>query len=496
MTPIPITLERYAPDLDPLVAGRILALTSMVPSVKGWAGAPTARSLGISALAAACKGAARLEKIDSSARLFAGTNTKLYELSGTSWTDRTRAVGGDYALSTYTRWSFAQFGNVSLAASKSDILQFSSSGAFANVGASIPKIGIIETVGNFVLGFDINDQGALGPNEDNQQRWWCAAIGTYDNWTPSIANQCATATLRSTPGGVKAAKRFGTTIMAYKERSMFQGIYVGQPYVWDFREIPGEAGCLGIYAVVDIGTPENPIHIFMGAEDFYIYDGSRPLPIGYGIKNEVFGELDRDSASQVQALHDSINKRVFFFYPVSGGSVPDKCVVYNYQSQRWGRDNRAVEAVVRYAPPSVSYDGLGALYSTYNDFPNLSYDSAFAAPSNFLPGIFDNTHTLKTLDGSPTGGAMTLGEMGNSHEMTVLSRVSPRWLTRPSTADMTNYYKMATGDPLTTDLTTPMDSRGRFDLMREALWHKVAFNFAGPVELNTLDAEMIPGGGA
>jgi hypothetical protein len=489
-----IPIEGYAPDLDTTTPGILTNCANLIPSLKGFKGAPSALSVGVAALASTCQGAAVLVKLDDTNRLIAGSGTKLYELSGTSWNDVTRVSGGDYGLGGDVRWCFAQFGNVSLAVAKSDILQGSVSGAFSDVGASVPKASIVETVGQFVFLFDINDQGSIGPFGDDPQRWWCCAIGDYTDWTPSISNQCASGQLTSSPGPVKAARRFGDSIVVYKEKSMFLGVYVGPPQTWEFREIPGASGALGQYAVVDVGTSEDPKHLFMGNDDFYQFDGSRPVRIGTPVREAVYSELNRSLASLSIALHDKTQSLVYFYYCSSSNTNPDKCVVYNYKTNKWGRDDRTIEMVVNYVSAGINYDTLGNFYSNYDDLPNISYDSSFFTAATPIPAVFNTSHTLNTLNGPSVSSSMTTGDFGDENSSVFLSRVSPRFLTKPSAANMVNFHRRTLGDSLTTDMTTAMDSKARFDLRREDFWHRVRFDFTGPVELAAINTNGSAGG--
>ena len=86
----------YAPDLDPATPGVLTYVTNMVPSAKGMKGANVPITTGIAALAAASQGLAVLTKLDASRRTFAGTSAALYEVSGTSWTDRSKGGGYDW----------------------------------------------------------------------------------------------------------------------------------------------------------------------------------------------------------------------------------------------------------------------------------------------------------------------------------------------------------------------------------------------------------------
>ena len=490
-----IKLEGYAPDQHPNTPGVLVTVNNLIPTLRGMAGGPAAQTpSGISgALSAACQGAASLRKLDESVRTFAGTGTDLFEISGGVWAEVTRASGGDYSLGADVRWRFAQFGNVSLAVAKSDTLQESTTGDFADVTGA-PKAGGVEVVGQFVFLWDTNE-GTFG---DSPNRWWCSAKGDYTDWTPSIATECATGLITSSAGKIRSIKRFGPHVVIYKLRSIHFGIYAGQPSIWNFdREISAETGALSHEAVVDVGTPQEPRHIFMGFDDFYEFNGGRPRPLGQGkLKETVFNELNKTFMERAMALLDRANSLVYFFYPSGASNNPDKCVVYNYQTQDWGRADRTIEHAFEYSSVGLSYDDLGASYSTYDDLPSVAYDSTIWTSGYPLPAIFNTSHTLQTLDGDSVSSGLTLGDFGDDERVTTLLRVRPRFTVAPTSATMTNYYRMSLGDSLTTGVATSMDSKKKFDLKRAANWHRLDFSFTGPTELAFLNVEGEDSGGA
>lgn len=487
MTP----LVGYAPDLPSNTPGILTNCSAFIPSLKGMKAAPSAQSFSLGALAAACRGAGLGRKLDATARVIAGTATKLYEAGSTTWSDVTRASGGDYSLGTENRWRFAMRGDVMFAAAKTDILQSSSgSGAFANNASNAPKAGVVEVANGFIFLFDVNDQGAIFDSADRPHGWWAAR--TSGTWTPSIANEAYTGELTSTPGKIRAGRRFGSSVIAYKDQSMYLGVYAGQSG-WEFSLIPGDAGAISQEVVVDVGTADNPVHIFMGFSDFYIYDGARPIPIGTPLTKTVFGELNRSFTYVCMALHDRTEKNVYFFYPVGSAITPDKCVVYNYKSGIWGRDDRTVEAVVEYLSGGVTYDDLGATYSTYADLPVLSYDTAFVSTGFSSPAIFNTSHRPQTLDGVASNSSMTTGDYGSDEVIQLLSRVQPLFLSKPTSATMRNDYRDNLGDSLSSDTAVAMDTKGRFDVKnggRSANWHRAHFEFVGATEIQALNAEM------
>jgi hypothetical protein len=473
-----VQLLGYAPDADPHIVGVLTDCAAVVPTLKGLKGAPAPASTPLASLAATCMGAARLVKLDATNRIIAGTAGKLYEAGNSTWTDVSRAA--TYTTAVTGRWRFAQQGNVSFAANGADTLQASvSTGAFSCV-AGAPIAAIVETVGKFVF--------AINTSTNAHGVQW-SALNDYTSWSASIATQAGSDTLTTTEGPLTAGRRFGSTIVLYKRNSMYIGVNVGPPNVWEFTPIPGDAGALSQEVVVNIGTPENPKHIFMGNDDFWVYDGSKPTRIGTNrVKNHVFSRLFGSRYYACLALHDSKNSLVYFYYPTADSVIPGACVVYNYLTDKWGVDDRSVEAALEYIAATVTYDGLGALYATYADFPVLGYDSAFVGSTAAQPAIFTTSHQVKTLTGPSESSSLTTGDFGDDEAFTTLTRIRPRFLTAPTTARLTNSYRNNSGDDLTTDTTTDLSS-GKFDVLRDARWHRLQMSFTGDWELSGFSPE-------
>ena len=465
----------YGPDQDQTTPGVLLDCESAVPSLKGMIGAPGPVNGLLPVLAAACLGAAMIRKLDDTTRLFAGTSTKLYEAGTSSWTDRSAGGGSYTAVTAGYRWSFAQYGNVSLAANKTTALQYSTTGAFA--AATAPKASIVETVGQFVMLFD-TDETTYG---DSPDRWWCSASGDYADWVPSVATECTTGRLIASPGPIRAAKRFGEQIAVYKGRGMWLGTYQGAPEVWRFDEVPSTIGAVSQEAVVDVGTITEPMHIFMGFDDFYAFAGSKPVPIGIGwVRDAVFSELAFSYARSVCSAHDPVNSRVYFFYPTT--TTLNKCVVYNYRTKQWGRDDRDIECALSYVSPGITYADMGTYYATYGTNIPLSYDSAFLILGSVVPAIFNTAHLLQSLTGASVASSITTGDMGDEDAYTLINKIRPLFLTDPSTSTLTNYYKENLGETVTLDQTVAF-SDGKYDILRSSRWHRFKFDFTGDWEM-------------
>lgn len=463
-----------APDADPATVGVLTACLNAVPSIRGMKGAPSPISAGMATLAGTCQGAALATKLDGSNRLFAGTGKALYEASGSTWSDVSRAA--TYTGGSTAKWRFAQQEDVSLAANGSDTVQASASaGAFSCV-AGAPVAAIVETANKFVFAANLS-------SGSNKIAW--SALGDYTDWTASVSTQSGSTSLTDTPGGITALRRFGSTVMAFKKNSMYLGTYSGPPTIWEFDLVPGSAGAMSQESVVNIGTPENPKLVFIGEDDFYLFDGSKPVPIGTNrLRNTVFNSLEQSRYYACAALHVKDESQVYFWYPTTDSPNPDSCVVYNYKTDKWGRADRMIETAVDYVTGAVTFDQLGSLYSTFDDFPNAPFDLAFIGSSKPVPAIVDTTHSIKTLTGPCVSSSITTGDFGDDEEFSTVTNIMPRFITAPTDATLTHFYKNNSGDSLTQGATTSLSSFGQwFDLLWSARWHRLQFNFTGDWEM-------------
>ena len=476
MTP----LSTYAPDLDEATAGVIVDCSMLVPTVRGFKGAESLASTGMSALASTCMGSAVITKLDNSRRMFAGTATKLYEQSSSSWSDISRVAA--YTMGVDNRWRFAQFGNTSLATNGTDTLQSSSGSSFADVTGA-PKASCIETTNGFVMLANTND-GTYGVSPD---RWWCSAINDSTTWTPSVTTQCTTGLLVDTPGEIRGLKRLGDYILAYKERSMYVGRYVGSPSVFQWTLVPGEVGALSQECIVNTGSS----HLFIGNENFYTFSGTLPQPIGDPVRKWFFSNLNPAYKYRCSASIDRTTGNVYFYFASkrsTDGSL-DSCLVYNYISQKWGKADRHIEAVVEYITPGVTYDNLGSLASTWDTLPIISYDSPFWVSGDRVQAVFDTSHILKQIGGASVQSTLTTWDVGDDAIVSSLIRTRCRFFQSPSSATATNYYRMNLGDSLTTDSTNTMVD-GKFDFTRSSRWHRVVYTFNGDHEISGCDFDL------
>lgn len=476
-----VPILSFSPDVDTTQKGVVVAAENALPTMKGFKpeGAPvasTAPSLGETVI-----GSAVLQRLDATHRIFAGTPTKIYELtSATAWTDRS-AVGG---YSTSTRFRFAQFSDVSLASNGVEKIQESTSGAFTEIAAA-PAARIIITAGLFVLAFNTAD-ATYGTAQD---RWRCSGIGDHTAWTPSSATQAATGQLRSAPGPITAAAKIGNTVVAFKERAMFLGVYQGPPLVWDFTELSNTVGCVSQEALATFANKGAVGLFFVGPDDFYIYDGGRPVAIGDGVKEWFFQNLSNQYRDQIFVTNDERAGVVRIHYPDSNSSgKPNATLIYNYRAGRWGvgRSGEVTFPLINQTL-AITIDDLATLSATIDGLPSVSFDSAYWSTASRSPAYFNSTGQLYLLTGTTAEASITTGDIGIDGSISEISRIRPR-LAGESTASASVSGRDALSDQ-PEDLASGDMTSNRIDLLSCARWQRIQFSWTGG-ELTALDVEM------
>lgn len=471
-----LRFREFAPDAEPTTEGVLKSGTlGFVATPRGMKAAASPVDADPVTATATVLGAVSLSRIDGAVRTFYGTDEELHEAAGDAWTDRSN---GTYNA---LKWRFAQYQNRSIAAGGKQVtLQFSESGAFADLTGA-PKAEIVEVVGGQVVVFNTSD---------NSDEFNFSAQDNAGDWTNSLATLSVSGRLVDTQGGITAGRRLGNDIVAYKEKSLYLGRFVGAPVIWDFNLISDEIGAVSNEAVIPV---ENE-HYFMGIDDFYVFDGARPRSIGQAVKEFFFNdELDFDFRSSVRGIHDRDRGRIIWWYPSQNGSggALDRYISYHYFSKRWGSPvEEACQVAFEYTnPTSPTYDTLGDSYSTYADLPTTTYDSPFWVTQSFNPAIFNTAQKLQQLTGTGEATEIIFNDLGVDTANTFVSRIRPRFITSPTAGTIYPSARDNLGDdPVSSAETIPLDS-GKFDVLEEARWHQFRMEFTGDVEMSGVDIE-------
>lgn len=473
-----IPLLGFSPDAEPTTPGCILNAQGIVPYEAGIRAAPSAQSVGVNALASECRGSAVIRQLTGSSRFFGATASNIYEASGTTWS----SVGSGYTLGTDNRWSFVGYGDSVLASNPSTGIVRSTGLGFSAV-AGAPKAKCLVSARGFVLAFATNE-GTYG---DSPDRWWCSALYNETDWVPSVSTQSNTGRLIEGSGAITAAVRFGDQVVAYKARAMFLGHYAGSPSVWGWTVVSFDVGCVGPEAAADTSIG----HIFVGSDNIYHFDGTRPLPIATGVVSQWW--LNNSSAEyryRTKLLWDRDNSLVWIYFPSAASTGDcDDCIVFHVATKQWGRVSMNVEAVVNYVSPAASYDAGSSVVTTYDSGPDIAFDSPFWLSQKSNPAVFDSTHTVKTLTGIADPWWFETGDYGDETQWQACSDLRMRFALRPSVITCTPRMRETSGDPVSSGAPVSFDG-SKFPLRQSARFHSFRIDGDGSARFSAIQPAM------
>lgn len=484
-----VELIGFAPDRPATEPGVMTDCTSVVPTENGFASAASAVGVsGLAALAAPCQGGVVVTKLDGTRRALAGTQDRLYE-AGAGWVDVSRATA--YTGGADSRWLFAQFGDTTLATNDVQPIQASTGGgAFADI-ATAPVARVVFSVGEFVMALNTKDGPSSTVFGDQGDRWWCCGIFDTTTWAPDISTQANSGRLVGGGGELTAGLALGELAIAYKARAMWRGTYVGGTTVWQWSQIEGDQGAVGPDAVCEA----NGVHIFVGDDNIWAFDGVRAVPVGHDdVRQWFFSNSSPEFRYRTIVQLERQNNRVWIFFPGSGSEdgTPDRALVYHLKTRRWGRCDMPVQAAFGFVQPGVTIDTLGSFAATIDDLP-ASFDSQFWQQGGRSLAVVDGTNTLLTLTGAPGAASFTTGDIGDDWTASRLSTVRLRFTVVPETSTATGQTKSSTGGATAAGGAASLYD-GAYYLRQAGRWHQLVFGFQGATEFRALDHDLIADG--
>jgi hypothetical protein len=429
----------FAPDLDNwwnVNPGMLLDITDLVPTRRGsyktyQAGA--AQNISNGAFDEATYGITLtgeiLKRTDGTARMLAGTTTRLMECTGSAWVDVSLG-GANY--STAENWSFTTFGDHVIACSKANNPQLSTAKAdvFADLGGGPPKASVCTTQRNFVILGDCND----GSNDLGDQVWW-SALGNDASWTASASTQAGNLRLRDTPGKITALVNMRDAVAVYKEDSLYLLDYQGSPLLWTARLISDKVGCAGMHGIAVV----NGIHYFLHRTGLHRFDGASVTNIGMPVYRYLFDKMgSQTNYATVQAAYDEYEGLVFFYFHDAAAASNERryALVYHQDAEKYGFVKNAWNA------------GTGTcrcvMKATLSDLTAWNSGQATQSANVVTLGNVTDTGvvTRRAVFGSSASASFRTGNIGNNVDYAMLSQFRLRCDTLTmsgATVDWNNY---------------------------------------------------------
>lgn len=317
-----IKFSAWAPD-QPRFGNTCITATNVYPIANGYAPFPDASSAS-DALSAACIGSIELKRVDGTIDIFAGTATKLYKLSGSSWTD-VSAGGGSY--SSATRWRFALYGSRLVATNGVDSPQaydLGTDSAFAAL-PNAPVHSFPMVIRDVLVAVDVQDGSIY------EVKW--SAVADSETWSAD----CGGGAQDFPDGGPVVGGTGGEFGVILQEYGLTRMNFVGGDLRFTFDKIEGSVGCIAPDSIVQYKGRT----FYLSEEGFQVFGGAESENISDEfVSDTFFAAVDDSNFAGVQGALDPRNSSVVWRYPLAAGG--SKLIIFNYKLGRWSEADPTV----------------------------------------------------------------------------------------------------------------------------------------------------------
>lgn len=367
-------------------------------------------------------------------KLYAGTDTKLFERTGTAWTDQS---GIAYSTAAIGYWRFVQFDTLVIATNFSDPLQSQEVGSgvpFADlaVTGTPPKARQIGVVNRFVVVGDTED----GTNGAVPSRIQWPAIDDPTDWpimntADARSKQSGEQFLDASYGAVTAIAGGQFYGLVFQQRAITRMTYVGGDIVFQFETIDKNRGCWAPQSMMQVG---NKVY-FLASDGWYVTDGQTVIPIGDGKVDKAFySDFDQTYRERVTCGLDLVNKVIIWCYTSSSATdgTPDKVIMHSVVDGRWSHAETPVQMIFSSLTQGYTLEQLDSLYTSIDDM-TISLDSSFW--SGGIPVVMGfNGNALGTFSGTALDARFETGEIEvNPPGLMYINGVKPMVTGSPST---------------------------------------------------------------
>lgn len=406
---------------------------------------------------------------------YAATATKLYQLTGITWTDST-GTANDIADDQIGE--FAKFGETIIWSYYSTAgveIQSVTMGnpTFANhiVSTRKPRFGTISRVRDFLFGgksYDVVD-GA------QHQRLWWSAFGDSTDFTPNAVTQCDFQDLDANDGEIKriVGRDYATV---YMDKAIWRATYSPSDVFFQLDKMSRNRGCLAKGSVASLGR----FDIFLDSDGMYLFDGTEVTNIGANkINKTLINELDTNYLERISAAIDPIDQMYVIAIPTNGSSgVVNRQYWYHLPTQKWSDSDVSLEMVFEDASKGISIDSFDPLFASIDVIvPNL--DSRVWAGGSDVLGAFGTTHILGGFDGNALTARLETGEPDSGRKLQYLREIWP--YVQGSAPTITVQVGARTDQSGTVTYSTavsPQSTTGAAKVRTKARYQRVRLNIA------------------
>ena len=262
--------------------------------------------------------------------------TKASVYNGSSHTDITRAVGGDYTPSNHRDWNGTILGGIPILNSGADDPQY---WAAYSTGQRLQDLSnwpantqarVIRAFGSQLVAANLTESGV---NLPHRVKWSSRAVpgslpaswdendATVDTGETDLADVNSGLILDMLP--------LAGRMYIYKDESTTLMRRIGGRAIFDFDPFLETSGALAQRCVTITG--DGVWHVVMTQDDIIKHNGREVSSIvDKRLRRAIFNELDTANFRNAFLFTHPLKKEVWICYPTNGNTLPDKAVVWNY----------------------------------------------------------------------------------------------------------------------------------------------------------------------
>lgn len=251
----------------------------------------------------------------------------------------------------------------------------------------------VEVYKGFLFLANIEEDGNLFPYRLRWSQWQNPRLWHNNEDGSGMAGYID---VDDTYGRIMAIKKLGDVLYIYKERSIIALTYTGEEdTVFSKEVITTRAGLIAPEAIVELPH----MHVFIGQDDVYMFDGNTCTPIGEAVKDFVYQNIRPDMTDRIFGYYNEESGDITFsFYStVNTGDNCDKAIIYNPSLRVWSTREMYMTAIGQY---SLTQDRvIDAVNTPYNEMPNTMIDSSLYFKDKIVTIIGDENGNLYRLEG-------------------------------------------------------------------------------------------------
>ncbi|MDE2471251.1 MAG: hypothetical protein KGL35_21585 [Bradyrhizobium sp.] len=440
MAVVILPVAEWMPDMPDLATATSIALNVTPITQMSYGPQPSLSEYSTNALDGMCIGGIAAQGSDLSVNIFAGTSDKLYRMTdlAPSWSD---ISGGTYTTASGENWRFALFNSTVIATNFAQVLQaftIGTSSTFAALftGTAWAPSTAYSTIGELIIAngnrYELVTAGTSassgsGPNGTGsgitdgtavwnyqagpppQARYSCTPKGflmvgnTYDAvggngprriWW-SVNNDPTSFPAPGTDAAITGMSDYNdfqgnigevtglvdslanADVAIFFRHSVWRGLFVGPPNVFDFFPVENARGTYMPNAIVPVGR----LVYYIGEDGFYAFDGASSTPFGVDKFNAWFFEnVNGAYPENVVGAADIPNRRILWAFPsaLSTTGAADTVLIYRWDLERASYlqlGANAVEWLMRTLTFGLSPDSMAAAGFADTDTLPASFDS-------------------------------------------------------------------------------------------------------------------------